>query len=90
MVDKLPRKVTGQSSYAITICIICNIAAICIIHDPVYNAQVAASYVPPFCPTVGWYDWVNEATLKHAHEVCVKSFLRSLLCWQGCHVNHEI
>ena len=57
----------------------------CIIQDLVYDVQVAALYVPPFCPTVGWYDWVNEATFKHAHEVCVKSLLRSLLCLHGFH-----
>ena len=55
-------KVTGQSLYSITIilCIICSVATNCIIQDPVYNVHVAALYVPPFCPTLGWYDWVNE------------------------------
>ena len=44
----------------------------CIIQDHVYNVQLAALYVPPFyTTTLGWYDWANEATFKHALEICV-------------------
>ena len=44
----------------------------CIIQDHVYNVQLAALYVPPFyTTTLGWYDWANEATFKHALEMCV-------------------
>ena len=69
---KFPLKVEGQSPYSIIICILCSVAMNCIIQDHVYNVQLAALYVPPFyTTTLGWYDWANEATFKHALEICV-------------------
>ena len=69
---KFPLKVEGQSPYSIIICILCSVAMNCIIQDHVYNVQLAALYVPPFCTTkLEWYDWANEATSKHALEICV-------------------
>ena len=44
----------------------------CIIQDYVHNVQLAALFVPPlYTTTLGWYDWANEATFKHALEICV-------------------
>ena len=44
----------------------------CIIQDHVYNVQLAALHVPPFyTTTLEWYDLVNEATFKHALDICV-------------------
>ena len=37
---KFPLKVTGQSPYSITICILCGVATNCFIQDTVYNVHV--------------------------------------------------
>ena len=69
---KFPLKVEGQSPYSIIICILCRVAMNCIIQDHGYDVQLAALYVPPFyTTTLGWYDWANEATFKHALEIWV-------------------
>ena len=71
---KFPLKAEGQCPYSIMICIIRSVAMNCIIQDHVYNVQLAALYVPPFyTTTLGWYmyDWANEATFKHALDICV-------------------
>ena len=36
--------------------------------------KVAALYVPPLYTTLGWYDWANAATFKHALEMCVNLY----------------
>ena len=73
---KFPLKEEGQSPYTITICILCSVVMNCIIQDHVYNVELAALYVPPFyttpdTTTLGWYDWANIATFKHALEIGV-------------------
>ena len=87
MVDSQNISFLLKSPYSIIICILCSVAMNCIIHDHGYNVQLAALYVPPFyTTTLGWYDWANEATFKHALEICVNLItevltLFSLIPW---------